>query len=85
MSLPVPTDGEKETLFQMKSLEALENIIDTIRRAIGKQKLWRHLMGGAWTRQGGEANETAQQVSECCCPACSLTSIPGTHMLKGNN
>ncbi|XP_037067481.1 sperm acrosome-associated protein 7-like isoform X2 [Peromyscus maniculatus bairdii] len=27
-------DGEKETLFQMKSLEALENIIDTIRRAI---------------------------------------------------
>ncbi|XP_059100525.1 uncharacterized protein LOC131894307 isoform X3 [Peromyscus eremicus] len=28
-------DGEKETLFQMKSLEALEKIIDTIRRAIG--------------------------------------------------
>ncbi|ERE91030.1 protein SPACA7-like protein [Cricetulus griseus] len=28
-------DDEKETLFQMKSLEALEKIIDTIRRAIG--------------------------------------------------
>ncbi|XP_036022775.1 sperm acrosome-associated protein 7-like [Onychomys torridus] len=28
-------DEEKETLFQMKSLEALEKIIDTIRRAIG--------------------------------------------------
>ncbi|CAH6787035.1 1700016D06Rik [Phodopus roborovskii] len=28
-------DEEKETLFQMKSLEALEKIIDTLRRAIG--------------------------------------------------
>ncbi|XP_035308905.1 sperm acrosome-associated protein 7-like [Cricetulus griseus] len=28
-------NDEKETLFQMKSLEALEKIIDTIRRAIG--------------------------------------------------
>lgn len=70
MSLPVPTDGEKETLFQMKSLEALENIIDTIRRAIGKQKLWRHLMGGAWTRQGGEANETlSRSLSAAARPA----------------
>nr|XP_048312569.1 uncharacterized protein LOC125414532 isoform X2 [Myodes glareolus] len=28
-------DEEKQTLFQMKSLETLEKIIDTIRRAIG--------------------------------------------------
>ncbi|XP_021084704.1 sperm acrosome-associated protein 7-like [Mesocricetus auratus] len=28
-------DEERETLFQMKSLDALEKIIDTIRRAIG--------------------------------------------------
>uniref|UniRef100_A0A8C2MQW8 Uncharacterized protein n=1 Tax=Cricetulus griseus TaxID=10029 RepID=A0A8C2MQW8_CRIGR len=39
LPLTVSTDDEKETLFQMKSLEALEKIIDTIRRAIGKQKL----------------------------------------------
>lgn len=34
------TDKQKETLFQLRSLEALEKMIDKIRRAVGKQKLW---------------------------------------------
>lgn len=84
LPLTVSTDDEKETLFQMKSLEALEKIIDTIRRAIGKQKLWYHSKGRVPGLDKEKGHWDCLAGNGTCCQTGNLTSVAGTHMLKRN-